>query len=79
MPESKIEITIGELFGIRYTGTDKVAIFYPFRVEDDDVIGELDENQLGTVIDALEGIHRSIMNRRFAEEQKNIKCNCKIE
>ena len=74
MPETKIEIAIGDLLGIRYTGNDKIAVFYPFN---GDVVGELDENQLGAVIDALESMHRSIMNRRFAEEQKNIKCNCK--
>ena len=76
MPETKIEIAIGDLLGVRYTGNDKVAVFYPFN---GDVVGELDEGQLGAVIDALESMHRSIMSRRFAEEQKNIKCNCKIE
>lgn len=76
MPETKIEIAIDDLLGVRYTGNDKVAVFYPFN---GDVVGELDEGQLGAVIDALESMHRSIMNRRFAEEQKNIKCNCKRE
>lgn len=75
MTDIKIEIEVSNFFGFRYRGNDKVEAFYSFS----DSVDELDENQLGAVIDVLEGFHRSIMNKRFAEEQKNIKCNCKIE
>lgn len=76
MTDTKIEITISDFFGFRYRGTDKVEAFYSFS----DSVDELDENQLAIIIDTLETIHRSITNKRYAEEQKQYhKCNCKIE